>query len=156
MSETRIQRSALVSYSAEAMFDLVTDIERYPEYMDGCVGAEVLSIESRESSEVVARLDLKKAGIRQSFVTRNRQHYPESIELSLEEGPFKEFSGVWRFLPLGDLGSKVSLEINFVLSHRLLSKPAQTLFTSVANNLVTSLTERAVTLYGVAAGDKQA
>ncbi|MBQ0799799.1 MAG: type II toxin-antitoxin system RatA family toxin [Porticoccaceae bacterium] len=153
MSETRIQRSALVSYSAEAMFDLVTDIERYPEYMDGCVGAEVLS---SESSEVVARLDLKKAGIRQSFVTRNRQHYPESIELSLEEGPFKEFSGVWRFLPLGDLGSKVSLEINFVLSHRLLSKPAQTLFTSVANNLVTSLTERAVTLYGVAAGDKQA
>lgn len=153
MSETRIQRSALVSYSAEAMFDLVTDIERYPEYMDGCVGAEVLS---SESSEVVARLDLKKAGIRQSFVTRNRQHYPESIELSLEEGPFKEFSGTWRFLPLGDLGSKVSLEINFVLSHRLLSKPAQTLFTSVANNLVTSLTERAAALYGVAAGDKQA
>ena len=153
MSETRIQRSALVSYSAEAMFDLVTDIERYPEYMDGCVGAEVLS---RAPSEVVARLDLKKAGIRQSFVTRNRQHYPESIELSLEEGPFKEFSGVWRFLPLGDLGSKVSLEINFVLNHRLLSKPAQTLFTSVANNLVTSLTERAVALYGVATGDKQA
>ena len=153
MSETRIQRSALVSYSAEAMFDLVTDIERYPEYMDGCVGAEVLS---REPSEVVARLDLKKAGIRQSFVTRNRQHYPESIELSLEEGPFKEFSGVWRFLPLGDLGSKVSLEINFVLSHRLLSKPAQTLFTSVANNLVTSLTERAVALYGDATRDKQA
>ncbi|MEH6542471.1 MAG: type II toxin-antitoxin system RatA family toxin [Porticoccaceae bacterium] len=153
MSETRIQRSALVSYSAEAMFDLVTDIERYPEYMDGCVGAEVLS---SESNEVVARLDLKKAGIRQSFVTRNRQHYPESIELSLEEGPFKEFSGVWRFLPLGDLGSKVSLEINFVLSHRLLSKPAQTLFTSVANNLVTSLTERAVALYGDATRDKQA
>ena len=153
MSETRIQRSALLPYSPAAMFDLVADVASYPEYMDGCVGSEILSA---DAEEMVARLDLKKAGIRQSFVTRNRQHYPESIELSLEEGPFKEFSGVWRFLPLGDLGSKVSLEINFVLSHRLLSKPAQTLFTSVANNLVTSLTERAAALYGTEVGNKQA
>lgn len=145
MSETRIQRSALLPYSPAAMFDLVADVASYPEYMDGCVGSEILSA---DAEEMVARLDLKKAGIRQSFVTRNRLHYPETIELALEEGPFKDFAGVWTFLALGDLGCKVSLDITFVLSHKILSKPAQTLFTAVANNLVGSLTERAVALYG--------
>ena len=145
MSETKIQRSALVPFSPSAMFDLVTDVASYPQYMDGCVGSEILS---SSAEEMVARLDLKKAGIRQSFVTRNQMHYPETIELTLEEGPFKHFSGVWRFQALGDLGCKVSLEITFVLSHSLLSRPAQTLFSSVANNLVASVIERATTLHG--------
>lgn len=39
----RVERSALVAYSAQQMFDLVNDIEAYPQYMDGCVGARVLA-----------------------------------------------------------------------------------------------------------------
>ena len=56
---TRIQQSALLPYSAGAMFELVNDIASYPEFMDGCLGAEVLS---QEEHEVLARLDLGKAG----------------------------------------------------------------------------------------------
>ena len=66
MKTTSIQRSALVLHSAQAMFDLVNDIEAYPEYMDGCSGAQVIS---RDDKEVIARLDLRKAGISHSFTT---------------------------------------------------------------------------------------
>ena len=127
------------------MFDLVADVASYPQYMDGCVGVEIL-----ESSpeEMLARLDLKKAGIRQSFVTRNRLHYPETIELVLEEGPFKTFNGSWAFLALGEEGCKVSLHLTFVLNNRLVSRAAQKLFTTVANNLVASLADRALVVYG--------
>ena len=61
---TRIDRSALLLYPAQAMFDLVNDIESYPSFMDGCVGAEVIA---RTDTAVEARLHLAKAGIRQSF-----------------------------------------------------------------------------------------
>ncbi len=53
---TTIQQSALLPYSAEAMFDLVNDIESYPEFMDGCLGAEVLS---KTENELQGRLDFR-------------------------------------------------------------------------------------------------
>lgn len=142
MSETRIQRSALVPRDVADLFRLVCAVEDYPEYMDGCIGAEVYS---RSATEMRARLDLGKAGLRYSFVTRNLLHFPSHIELVLEEGPFKQFHGDWRFLRLGELGCKVTLDLRFEMNHRLLSKPAEKLFTRVANNLVHALVERAAT-----------
>ena len=148
MSEARIQRSALVPRDAADLFRLVCAVEEYPAYMDGCIGAEVYS---RSATEMRARLDLGKAGLRYSFVTRNLLHFPAHIELLLEEGPFKQFHGDWRFVRLGELGCKVSLDLRFEMNHRLLSKPAEKLFTRVANNLVQALVERAAK-HGVPAG----
>ena len=62
-----IRRSALLPYSAERVYALINDVEAYPEYMDGCVGAQVLYVDG-ETME--ARLDLARAGIRMSFTTR--------------------------------------------------------------------------------------
>ena len=65
---TNINRSALLPYRAEQIYDLVNDIEAYPAFMDGCVGAEILRC---EVNLVEARLDLSKGGISHSFITRN-------------------------------------------------------------------------------------
>ena len=59
MSVKQIQRSALVTFSAERMFALVNDIEAYPSFMEGCVSAVVLE---RSEQEVLARLELQKWG----------------------------------------------------------------------------------------------
>jgi ribosome-associated toxin RatA of RatAB toxin-antitoxin module len=64
---TIIQRSALLPYPAERLFELVNDIEAYPRYMDGCVGARVMR---RDEDVIEARLDLARGGIAQSFLTR--------------------------------------------------------------------------------------
>jgi len=65
---SRVDQSALLPYSAAQMFALVNDIEAYPEFMDGCLGAEILD---EQADTVTARLDLGKAGLRYSFTTRN-------------------------------------------------------------------------------------
>ena len=65
---TQINRSALLAYPVEQIYDLVNDIAMYPQYLDGCVGARIIS---QDESTMVARLDLSKKGIRQSFTTRN-------------------------------------------------------------------------------------
>ena len=84
---TSINRSALLPYRARQLFDLVNDIESYPRYMDGCVGAQVLN---REEGLVEARLDLSKGGVSQSFTTRNRMVDAQHISLELVEGPFDQ------------------------------------------------------------------
>jgi len=147
MKTTSIQRSALVLHSAQAMFDLVNDIEAYPQYMEGCSGAEVIS---RDDKEVIARLDLRKAGISHSFTTRNHLSPPQLVEMTLLDGPFSYFQGVWQFKALQDNASKVSLDLEFAFKSGMLNKAAGKLFTRVADNLVAALVQRADAVFSVA------
>ena len=68
-----VQRSALVMHSDQAMFDLVNDVASYPLFMEGCQNAEVFE---HSDQQMVARLDLKKGGVKTSFMTRNRLQRP--------------------------------------------------------------------------------
>jgi ribosome-associated toxin RatA of RatAB toxin-antitoxin module len=142
---TRVQRSALLPYPAERLFQLVDDIESYPSYMDGCVGARVLH---RDSEIVEAQLDLARGGIQQSFSTRNRLLAHRAIELELLEGPFDTFRGRWQFQALGDTACKLSLDLEFTFSNGVLGVAAGKLFDSVTANLVDTLSRRARDLYG--------
>lgn len=135
-----INRSALVPFPAEQMYQLVNDIENYPKFMEGCVGA---AITARGDDWLEARLDLAKGGLRYSFTTRNRLHPPNQIELTLVEGPFEYFSGRWEFQALTPAASKVTLHLDFEMSGKLLGFAAKTLFNSVANQLVDQLVKRA-------------
>lgn len=144
---TIVQRSALVPYSAAAMFELVNAIEAYPQFMDGCVGASVLE---RSNDTIKARLDLAKGGMRYSFTTCNRLLPPERIELTLVEGPFKTFQGEWTFQALNAQACKVALHLQFEMSGRLLNFAARKMFDSIANQMVDALVKRAYKLYGAA------
>jgi len=141
----KIERNALVSYSAEQMFALVNDIEAYPQYMDGCVGAKVLY---RDDKTIEARLDLNKAGIQQSFTTRNELEPPLRMSMSLVEGPFSQFEGYWAFKPLTDAACKVSLVLGFEFRNKVLELAAGAWFESTASKQVDSLCQRARVIYG--------
>lgn len=140
-----VQRSALVNYSAQQMFDLVNDIEAYPQYMEGCVGARILK---REVDWLEARLELSKAGVTQSFVTRNYLQPPTSMTMTLVDGPFSRLQGCWNFSPLGDSACKVSFELEFAFKNRLLAMAAGKVFESLANKQVDALCVRAKQVYG--------
>jgi len=143
---TTIKRSALVMYSAQQMFDLVNDVASYPLYMDNCVGAEILE---QSKGSMVARLDLKKGLISYSFTTCNTLYEPERISMSLQQGPFSQFSGVWSFKALTETACKVMLDLEFEFNSLSVGIASSGLFTSVANNLVDALSLRAKEVYGV-------
>ena len=145
MATTSIARSALLPYARENLFALICDIESYPHYMDGCIGASILS---SNSDLVEARLDLSKAGIRQSFTTRNRIIRPEAVTMELVEGPFRSLNGRWAFNALDTDACKVSLDLVFEIDGALANIAAGKLFEGIAGNLVDSLCKRAHHLYG--------
>ncbi len=141
----KVQRSALVMHSDQSMFDLVNDVENYPRFMDGCQATEVFE---KTDSLMVARLDLKKGGVKTSFMTRNRLTEPSSIEMALEDGPFKNLKGLWTFKALTADACKVSLDLEFEFNNMAMGFAASQLFSSMANNLVDSLCRRADVVYG--------
>ncbi|MGC1953481.1 MAG: type II toxin-antitoxin system RatA family toxin, partial [Gammaproteobacteria bacterium] len=79
-----INRSALVPYSAQAMFELVADVASYPQFLPWCGAAHS---ESLTEDEDHATVEIAKAGIRKSFTTRNQLDRGRSIKMHLVEGP---------------------------------------------------------------------
>lgn len=140
-----IEHSALLAHSARSMFDLVNDVEQYPQYLAGCERAEVLE---RGEDYMVARLHLARHGVRFSFTTRNRLVPWERVELALVDGPFQRLSGEWRFQPLSDTACKVTLAMQFELANRLLGMATAKVMRGVAADLVTAMVRRAKQVYG--------
>ena len=140
-----IERTALVMYTDQQMFDLINDIEAYPAFMGGCVGAEVLLTDGQV---LEARLDLSQMGISHSFVTRNELSPPTQMTMSLVEGPFQHLSGVWTFKALSKTACKVILLLEFEFSSNLVSRAATRWFETIANEQVDSLCRRAKKVYG--------
>lgn len=139
-----VERTALVPFTPAQMFELVNDIERYPEFMDGVVGARLIS---RSDDEIVAGLDIKKSGFAQSFVTRNTLTPCERIEMQLVEGPFEHLEGIWTFEALGDIGCKVSLVLTFEFKSKILAVAGNKVIQSVGNQLVDAMSQRASKRY---------
>ncbi len=133
-----------MQYRPEQMFDLVNDIERYPEFMSGCVQAKVLQ---RGHGWLEARLTLGKLGMQHSFVTRNQLQRPERMSMSLVDGPFSRLEGSWLFLPLGEQGCKVQFKLEFALKNRLLGAAVGKLMESSANAQVDSVCRHAALIY---------
>jgi ribosome-associated toxin RatA of RatAB toxin-antitoxin module len=144
---TMIEKSALVRFPAASMFALVDDIESYPEFLPWCRSGRVLR---REGAVVEAELEIARGGFHKSFATRNIQSGREEIRMTLLRGPFSHLEGVWRFLPLREDASKISLEIDFELSGKLADLAFGAVFNQICNTLVGAFTQRAKALYGTA------
>ncbi|MDH5692579.1 MAG: type II toxin-antitoxin system RatA family toxin [Gammaproteobacteria bacterium] len=140
-----IKRSALVPYTAEKMFKLVGDIASYPSFLPWCKDTQ---IHEDLGDQVRASIEMSKAGIHKSFTTQNLAHGMELIEMSLVDGPFKHLKGFWRFDALSAEACKVSLDIEFEFSNRLLSSTVGPVFQGICNTLVEAFVQRAREVYG--------
>ncbi|MFP4129507.1 MAG: type II toxin-antitoxin system RatA family toxin [Halorhodospira sp.] len=140
-----ISRSELVPYTAVEIYDLVNDIERYPAFIPWCTSGEIIST-SEDTTR--ARLTFAKGGMEKSFVTANRHQRGKMIDIRLVEGPFQRLEGYWRFHDVGESASKVTLDMEFEFSNRLVAYAFGKVFTQVANTLVDSFVRRAREVYG--------
>ena len=140
-----ISKSALVNHSAAQMFDLVDDVKGYPDFLPWCGGAEEIS---RDEDVVNATVVIAHSGLNKAFTTKNRLQKNKMIEISLIDGPFKHLHGFWRFEALSDDACKVSLDLEYEFSNRLVSMVLGPVFSQIANALVDSFCTRAEVVYG--------
>ena len=127
------------------MFNLVDDVNSYADFLPWCNHSETLS---RNDQTVDATLELHKGAISKTFTTRNTLKPNEAIELELLGGPFRHLAGGWKFLSLGDDGSKVELELEFEFESRMADMMFGTFFEETCNSLVDAFISRAATIYG--------
>lgn len=142
---TAIHKSALVPYSAHEMYQLVADIEAYPQFLPWCGGARLIS---REPTVVAAAIEIAYGGINKTFTTRNYLTPGARMQMELLDGPFKHLDGNWHFQELGARESKITLDLDFEFSNKLMAFALSSTFSKIADSMVDSFLQRAHTVYG--------
>jgi ribosome-associated toxin RatA of RatAB toxin-antitoxin module len=140
----KIERSALVLFSAMDMYALVRDVPSYPQFLSWCKTAEV---HEQTAVSQKASMSVSIAGVEQRFTTLNQLQLDRSVEMQLLVGPFKDLVGQWMFKPLGGDGCKVSLMMDFHMKKGPLSSIFGRGFGKVADRLVDDFCKRAEEVY---------
>lgn len=143
MRET--MRNALVPYTAEQMFALVEDFERYPQFVPWVVSARLVE---RGADVLVGRLEMHREPLRETFTAQAVLARPHQITLRLLEGSFRTFEGRWTFEPLGERGCKVSLVVRFEFMNPLFDLLLSRRFEKSCGEMVDAFVRRARALYG--------
>ncbi len=141
---TRVQRSALMPYSAAKIYRMVNDVDAYPEFIPWCVKCNTDKVSETEKQ---ASMYFAKRGIKASVTTRNELMQDKAITMHLIKGPFKHLFGEWQFTSIDENSCKVELDMQFTFSNRLYEMSFGPIFNQVANKLVTLFSERAKYLY---------
>jgi ribosome-associated toxin RatA of RatAB toxin-antitoxin module len=142
-----VHKSVLIWHSAQEMYDLVTGVDRYPEFLPWCDHSKILA---QTETEMTAEVGIAIAGVKQSFVTRNEHQPGRQVRLHLVRGPFSSLDGLWQFTPIGQVGQeacRVELTLDYDFSSRLLEKVVGPVFDRIANNLVDAFVKRADALH---------
>jgi ribosome-associated toxin RatA of RatAB toxin-antitoxin module len=127
------------------MYELINDINAYPTFLPDCQDSKIIT---QNESEITAALLVSKGGIKKWFSTKNKLVPYQKIELALVDGPFKKLSGAWELTSLSDDACKVSLQLNYEFSSKLIEMAFGRVFSHMANNMVQVFISRANEVYG--------
>ena len=134
----------VLPYTAEQLFQLVADVERYPEFLPWCVGAR---IRERQPGRIVADLMIGFKLIRERFTSEVRLDPPRRIDVTYSEGPFRYLNNHWGFTPVQG-GCRIDFFVDFELKSRLLQKVIEVVFGEAVRRMVGAFEKRARDLYG--------
>ncbi len=140
-----VSKTVIVPYTPAQMFALVDDVERYPEFLPWCTGAEA-SLHSE--TMLRATLHIGYRGVRQAFSTENHMRAPHEMSIKLLDGPFRSLDGLWKFSDLAGKGCKIEFRLAYEFSNRVLATLVGPVFSHIADTMVEAFVKRADKVYG--------
>jgi coenzyme Q-binding protein COQ10 len=147
MPAFRTQR--IVGHAPQQMFDLVADVEHYPEFLPFCTGLTVRSrAQAPEGETILATMSVGYKAIRESFTSRVRlDPAAMKIHVAYVDGPFKHLTNVWSFVAQGS-GCRIDFFIDYEFRSRLLGMVMGTMFDQAFRRFAAAFEDRAHSVYG--------
>jgi len=138
------EETRVLPCSARHVYDVVMDIEAYPDFLPWLHDARILR---RTDDELTAELVAEFAGIHHTFRTVDRYLPPKLVEVRLLEGPFRFLESVWTFEEVGEHSCSVHFSIEFEFRNMVLGMLATPVFSSACRSMVHVFEKRAMRLY---------
>ena len=132
-------------YSPEQMFDLVADVEKYPEFLPWCVATRV---KSRHGDILTADMAIGYKMFREKFTSIARlDRAAMRIDIAYQEGPFRFLNNHWVFERAPN-GCAIDFYVDFEFRSHLLEKAITVVFNKAVSRMVEAFEKRARALYG--------
>ena len=143
-----VHKSVLIWYTPLEMYQLVTDVASYSQFLPWCDHTKVLET---HADGVTAEVGISFGGIRQAFTTRNTHIEPSRVDIKMQSGPFSKLEGHWHFHALGNgtqRATKVELVLYYGFDNAALAALVGPVFDRIAASLVDAFVKRAQQVYG--------
>lgn len=148
----RFRTTRPVAHAPEAMFDLVADVETYPEFVPLC---ERLKVRRRVNSDeagvsiLVADMTVAYGPLRETFTSRVMLDRPRlSIHVDYVDGPFSRLENLWRFDRRAGGGCDVVFSIDYEFRSQALALVMGAVFDAAFRRFAVAFEERADRIYG--------
>ena len=122
-------------YDSDVLFDIVADIELYPEFLPWVAGARILE---RNEDIIIAELVVKYKIFRSSYVSRVKLIPKQEIIVELIDGPFKHLNNYWKFQD-----KKVEFKLDFEFKSSMLESLINAEFEHYASKMMEAFDKRA-------------
>jgi ribosome-associated toxin RatA of RatAB toxin-antitoxin module len=146
-----LHKSVLIWFSPQQMFDVVTDVSRYHEFLPWCHESSVVE---RTEHGMKANIGMQLAGFKQGFTTHNEHIFKAdgglAVKMALLDGPFSSLGGTWSFDPIQGSempACRITLDLNYKIKNAMLQLAIGAAFDKIANSLVDAFIERAKKIY---------
>ena len=145
----KFETKRIVQHTPEKMFDLVADVERYPEFLPLCEALTVRSRKERDGKELLlADMTVGYKAIRETFTTQVLLNRAErTIDVKYIDGPFRYLDNRWRFDPEGEGRCTVNFYIDYEFKSRILGALMGSMFDRAFRLFAEAFEKRADTVY---------
>lgn len=151
----------VVPHSPKQLYELVADIEKYPDFLPWCIAARNRSREPVADGELVmADMVIGFKMFRERVTSKVTLHPPSDgetgpdaygrIDVEYVQGPLKYLQNHWVFLPVPGGGCEIDFFVDFEFRSRLLQKIVGALFHEAVSRMVAAFERRATALFGPA------
>ena len=135
----------LLPYTPEKLYNLVSDVEKYPDFLPWCIA---LRVRSREVKMINADMIIGFKVFREKFTTRVTLNPPRRIDVEYLDGPFKYLNNHWIFKPIDDGACEIDFYVDFEFKSTLLQKAIGAVFNEAVRKMINAFEARAHRIYG--------
>ena len=147
-----IRETRRLPYSAEQMFDLVADVDRYPDFLPWVVATRV---RHDSEHEMTADMLVGFKALREKFTSKVRKNRPHDLTVHYVDGPMRDLDNRWEFKPLGENECQIEFCVDFTFKNRMFEALAGQYIDRAFRKMVAAFETRAEDLYGSSSSSAQ-
>lgn len=136
---TQLQVSKVFPYTQGKLYDVVADVQAYPDFLPWCQKAVILE---EKPGEILADLTIGYAFFKETFRSRVILTPHETIDVDYQQGPLKSLSNKWRFKILDAGTTEVEFFVAFTFKSKMMQKAMDVFFSEGADKLMQAFEKR--------------
>lgn len=146
----KFETTHIVQHSAENMFQLVADVEKYPQFLPLCTGLRIKQRRERDGKQMlIADMSVGYKSIKETFTSQVLLNDSENkINVSYVDGPFKYLDNRWTFADREDGTSEVHFYIDYEFKSKMLGMLMGSMFDRAFRMFTNAFERRADEIYG--------